>query len=61
MRHILKANMSIFLETGLLLVLPIASMLFELHPIIIVVALLLSLGAYSKRALTSFKMAGGRI
>jgi len=61
MSHILKANMSIFLETGLLLVLPIASMLFKLHPVIIGVALLLSLGAYSKRALTSFKMAGGRI
>lgn len=61
MRHILKANMSIFLETGLLLVLPIAFVLFKLHPVIIGVALLLSLGAYSKRALTSFKIAGGRI
>ena len=39
MRHILKANMSIFLETGLLLVVPIASVLFKLHPVIIGVAL----------------------
>lgn len=61
MRHILKTNMRVFLETGLLLALPIVTLLFKLHPVIIGVALLLSLGAYSIRILTSLKTAGGEI
>jgi len=59
-RHVLKSNLRTFLEAGLLLVLPVFSLLLDLHFAIIGIALLLSITAFSMRTFSLLKTFGGK-
>lgn len=59
-RTLLKSNVVIFMETALMLVLPVGALFLDLGPILLVSALVVSNGVFLVRGYLTLKQRGGR-